>query len=293
MLGRLIPAGGGPPLLLLKEKLSVGRAPSNDLSVSCGSVSGKHCELELIDGFWWVRDLGSRNGTAVDNVRCQQSRVVPGSVLRLANQRFRIDYQAPETAAEEDSALGFLMAGDSKVELSLEPKSSLSSASSRSVVSAPAVPHQPIDQSSIFRALGKLVPCSGGDPLPLLDSPLTIGRSSRSDVSLKFADVSARHCTLTFEEGFWVAEDLQSTNGVRVNGERIERKVLLPGDRLSIASHRFNIHYVPQGSLPPSDGDTFSMGLLEKLGLKDASRLEQQKLNDNAEDKDHPKRYVL
>ncbi len=298
MLGRLIPVGGGSPLLLLREKMSVGRSASNDLPVSCGSVSGKHCELELIDGFWWVRDLGSRNGTAVDNVRCQRSRIAPGSILRLANQRFRIDYQAPKASIADDSAVSYLLAGDSKVELSFGSSASVSSSSFVAAESPPrqkpATELRPAYQNTgLFRALGKLVPLSGGDPLPLLESPLVVGRRSACDLALKFADVSSRHCTLTFEEGFWVVEDQQSTNGVRVNGERVERKVLFPDDRLSIASHRFIIHYVPQGSLPPSDGDTFSKGLLEKLGLKDSSLLVQQKLNEHTEHEDQPKRYTL
>ncbi len=302
MLGRLIPVGGGPPLLLLKDRVRVGRAPSNDVPVSCGSVSGEHCELELIGGYWWVRDLGSRNGTAVDNVRCQHSRIVPGSVLRLANQRFRIDYPIPKNASEEDKAISFLIEAGSGVDLSLEPKplpAARAAAPSvpsiapsmRRTVSVPA--EQPDVAAQVFRALGKLVPCSGGDPLPLLSSPVTIGRSSRSDLQLKLADVSSCHCILAFEDGYWVVEDQQSTNGVRVNGFRVKRKVLFPDDRLSVASHRFIIHYVPQGSLPPSDGDTFSQGLLEKLGVKDSSRLEQLQLRDDAEDDSKSRRYRL
>jgi pSer/pThr/pTyr-binding forkhead associated (FHA) protein len=147
--------------------------------------------------------------------------------------------------------------------------------------------------TQLHRAQGKLIPCSGGDPIPLLGSPLVIGRRNENDIVLQFGDVSGRHCTLQFEEGFWVAEDMQSRNGVRVNGERITRKVLFPDDRLSIASHRFNIHYVPQGSLAPPDGDTFSKGLLEKLGLKDISQLDQQKLDEQDEDDTKSQRYSL
>ncbi|MBC7966993.1 MAG: FHA domain-containing protein, partial [Fuerstia sp.] len=101
MLGRLTPVGGGIPIILLKRNVTLGRDPANDHAIACGSVSGKHCELELIDGYWWVRDLGSRNGTSVNNVRCQTSRILPGGVLRMANQRFRLDYKEPKVSADE------------------------------------------------------------------------------------------------------------------------------------------------------------------------------------------------
>ena len=147
--------------------------------------------------------------------------------------------------------------------------------------------------SQIRRYLGKLVPCGGGDPIALLQSPLIIGRRSACDIALRFPDVSSRHCTLSYEEGFWVAEDLQSRNGIRVNGERVERKVLFPDDRVSIAGHRFTIHYRPEGSVPPIEEDTFSKSLLEKIGLKDPSRLDQKKLLSDSEDDDQPTRITL
>lgn len=300
MFGRLTPAGGGPQFVLLKSRVTLGRDPACDHVIPSAGISGKHCELELIDGYWWVRDLGSRNGTAVNNVRCQTSKILPGGILRLANLRFRLDYREPRVRSEEDQALDLLM----------EPAPADSVARS-TVVSGDSVvqkrrpdqerPRQDrIDLPAAGRSghqrryLGKLVPCGGGDPIALLQTSLLIGRRSACDIALRFPDVSSRHCTLTFEDGYWVAEDLQSRNGIRVNGERVDRKVLYPEDRLSIAGHRFIIHYTPEGSSPPSDEDTFSKGLLEKIGLQDLSRLDQKRIPGAADnDDDRPKRISL
>lgn len=299
MLGRLTPIGGGPPLLLLNKTVTLGRDPSNDHAIPCGSVSSKHCELQMIDGYWWVRDLGSRNGTAVNNVRCQKQRIMPGEILRLANQRFRLDYRSPSVISDEDAALNLLLEATPAVAPQKSTHASTQSVTpqgqpireQRSSVNA----QLPVGSGAqrIRRYLGKLVPCGGGDPIGLLESPLLIGRRSACDIALRFPDVSSRHCTLTFEEGFWVVEDLGSRNGIRVNGERVERKVLMPEDRISVAGHRFIIQYTPEGIAPPSDGNTFSKSLLEKIGLKDLNRLEQRGLHGDSDDEERPKRMTL
>ena len=302
MLGRLTPVGGGIAIILLKSIVTLGRDPANDIAIACGSVSGKHCELELIDGYWWVRDLGSRNGTSVNNVRCQTSRILPGGVLRMANQRFRLDYKEPRVSADEEVAMSLLMevvptvptapVGSSRPAIaeSLTPnRQTIRRQSDSSHASTPVI--SPV--KSVRRFLGKLVPCGGGDPIPLLESPLLVGRRSACDITLRFPDVSSRHCSLTYEDGFWVVDDCGSRNGVRVNGERAERKVLYPEDRISFASHRFIIHYTPEGSVPPAEEDTFSKSLLEKIGMKDLSRLEQKRIPGAASDDDQPKRMTL
>jgi adenylate cyclase len=300
MSGRLTPVGGGPPFFLLKNQLTLGRDPNCDHVIPSAGVSGKHCELELIDGYWWVRDLGSRNGTAVNNVRCETSKILPGGILRLANLRFRLDYKEPRVRSEEDQALLLLMEPEPAAVPARSTAISGDSVAQRSGSGEDRTRQNRIDaraaggSSHLRRFLGKLVPCGGGDPIALLQSPLLIGRRSACDITLRFPDVSSRHCTLTFEDGYWVAEDLQSRNGIRVNGERVDRKVLFPEDRISIASHRFIIHYTPEGSAPPSDEDTFSKGLLEKIGLQDLSRLDQKRIpGANEKDDDRPKRISL
>src|SRR5262245_19405305 len=92
MFGQLVPCGGGDPLPLLKPSLVVGRTPDCDLTLPFGTVSSRHCVLERRDGAWHVRDLGSRNGIRIDGVRTSEGRLLPGSVLWIAQNRYQVDY---------------------------------------------------------------------------------------------------------------------------------------------------------------------------------------------------------
>ena len=92
MLGELLPVGGGDPIPLLKPILTVGRRESSDIVLRFPNVSGNHCELELADGFWHVRDLYSRNGTKVNGERVKKQRLDPDDKLSVARHVFEIHY---------------------------------------------------------------------------------------------------------------------------------------------------------------------------------------------------------
>ena len=63
------------------EKTAIGRSHEGDLVVLAASVSREHAELRRSDAGWQVRDLGSRNGTFVDGVRCQGRVPLPGRAV--------------------------------------------------------------------------------------------------------------------------------------------------------------------------------------------------------------------
>ena len=60
-----------------------------------------------------------------------------------------------------------------------------------------------------------------GERIPLRD-PLLIGRSAMSDVAIEDDWISAQHLRLHRQNGAWLAEDLGSTNGTRVNGRPLK-----------------------------------------------------------------------
>jgi adenylate cyclase len=90
-----------------------------------------------------------------------------------------------------------------------------------------------------------LVPDAGGDEIPLVRPVIVVGRRETCDICMRFTNVSGKHCELAFRAGKWWIQDLGSQNGVRVNGYRVKTAILNPGDRISIARHKYSIDYAP------------------------------------------------
>jgi pSer/pThr/pTyr-binding forkhead associated (FHA) protein len=125
---------------------------------------------------------------------------------------------------------------------------------------------------------GELVPVGGGDAIPLVSEVMTIGRRQSCDIRLNFQNISGTHCELAFKNGVWHVRDLNSTNGVKVNGERTLRRPLRPGDEIEIAKHRYIIQYQLQGGtkideiFSEEEDNVFGQSLMEKAGLEKNKR---------------------
>src|SRR4051812_38178558 len=61
-----------------------------------------------------------------------------------------------------------------------------------------------------------------------------LGRSRECDVVLGDPNISRRHAEVRREGGGWTVVDLGSTNGIKVNGRRVDQAVLEPGDRITM-----------------------------------------------------------
>ncbi|MHB8170054.1 MAG: FHA domain-containing protein [Thermincolia bacterium] len=73
-----------------------------------------------------------------------------------------------------------------------------------------------------------------------IDRNITIGRESANDVRVEDSFASHEHARLFYHKGQYWLEDLGSTNGTFVNGQRIkDATVLLSGDRLKIGGVTF------------------------------------------------------
>jgi putative nucleotidyltransferase with HDIG domain len=66
--------------------------------------------------------------------------------------------------------------------------------------------------------------------------PLTIGRDPENVIILDHTAISRFHCRITYEKDQYFVHDLGSTNGTYLNGRRVTRERLSPGDELIIAN---------------------------------------------------------
>ena len=74
-----------------------------------------------------------------------------------------------------------------------------------------------------------------GVTFPLEGDQLIIGRDASNHVAINDAEISRKHSRLSFQGGKYVLEDLGSTNGTFVNGQRLAGPVVLkPGDVVSL-----------------------------------------------------------
>lgn len=77
--------------------------------------------------------------------------------------------------------------------------------------------------------------------IELKSQSVSIGRSADNTVQIKQASVSLWHARVSQENGQWVLEDLNSTNGTRVNEADVQHSVLHDGDIIGIGEYK--IHF--------------------------------------------------
>ena len=69
----------------------------------------------------------------------------------------------------------------------------------------------------------------------------TVGRAPRADFVVDAPLVSRLHCRLTLQADGLLVEDLESTNGTFVNGERVTKLVMRSGDALRVGRMEFSV----------------------------------------------------
>jgi pSer/pThr/pTyr-binding forkhead associated (FHA) protein len=97
--GQLSPCGGGDLIPLMKDKLTIGRRGAIDIQLEFPNISSQHCRLTLEHGYWFVRDLGSRNGTKVDGRSIVRKRLDPGCKIAFAKHEYVVQYDPQSLGA--------------------------------------------------------------------------------------------------------------------------------------------------------------------------------------------------
>jgi NADPH-dependent 2,4-dienoyl-CoA reductase/sulfur reductase-like enzyme/pSer/pThr/pTyr-binding forkhead associated (FHA) protein len=234
--------------------MTVGRQEGVYLLIDHISVSRRHAEISYNNGWYMLRDLGSSNGTFLNNIRLEKNKaynlksgdeVLFGKVIyqfQRKVEKSEITYKNLETGMYttqmHEMATGFY--------------------SPTAVAPVPAVSYQPVlnargelflpgAQRSVpaevvatFGANPVLIAVQRGIPvvLPLRrGKSFTLGRGKTSDLVLTDMAASRRHAEIIPKVDGLYIRDLDSSNGITVNQVTLDNPYRLThGDRIQIGS---------------------------------------------------------
>ena len=100
---RLVSLEGRGHILLDRVLIVVGRHRRCDVALDSLRVSRQHCCLALDVDRVLVRDLGSRNGTWINDTRIDEGVLQPGDELRIGHLRYALDLEAREDGRATES----------------------------------------------------------------------------------------------------------------------------------------------------------------------------------------------
>ncbi|MDP3232138.1 MAG: FHA domain-containing protein [Myxococcales bacterium] len=216
------------------DELVVGRAEGNDLILAEGGVSRKHARFFLEGTDVMVEDLGSANGTIVNDERIEgPTKLEPGATIVLG------DYEASvKVGSKSRPKVDKSQAKPSgRATGAIKRPEGLARGDGRSTKVMPAVKgpassgaRRPSRAGSTGPSLRGLSGPVTGKSFPLT-GVMVVGRVAGVDLRVDDDSVSRRHAELETSGGEVVLRDLGSANGTTVNGTPIsEDTTLSAGD---------------------------------------------------------------
>ncbi len=89
----------------------------------------------------------------------------------------------------------------------------------------------------------QLVAISEGPSIVLNKPIVLLGRHSECDVQIESQKISRKHCCIILLKDKALIRDLGSTNGITINGKKVQEGSIGPGDELTIGNCKYILHW--------------------------------------------------
>ena len=238
----------------IEDELTLGRSRNNTVEVPSRDISGQHARItrDPDNGNYYLEDLGSLNGTALDGVETLGRETLGRMHVVTLAGRFDFIFMGPEitanagpaegqVAGSEAATLDMTQAGSELPTLPKDLAERLSEVEStppreRTAVEleVPVVPAALRAPAEDAAAAGPLaLEVLRGAPVaryPLVEGENLVGRASRAGVRIESPEISRRHATLELHDGTVTLRDEGSRNHTYVGDRRItEMTTIEPG----------------------------------------------------------------
>jgi ABC transport system ATP-binding/permease protein len=236
---------------LIRDEITVGRQEGNTVRLTEQNISRRHARFIREGGVLYVEDVKSYNGIKVNGTLIAQK-----TGLKDGDQILIGDYKLALKADDASRTLGF---GASRPRVASEaptpapaasappPAQSPSSmAPSDMIEGAPTIPVRTLADQGLLSGGPTVTPSRlvaistqlAGTEFVLDRASLVIGRTAENDIILNHKSISRHHAKVIRDGDKYIVVDLESANGVRVNGIQQERSVLDSGDVIEMGHVR-------------------------------------------------------
>ncbi len=277
------------------DSVRFGRLDTCDIVLEDGGISREHAELEREGDGWVIADLGSRNGTFVNDAQVHRQRLRQGDVVRLGPGVTIELLGAPAGGATmppgrklpRGVVIGGGAAGASAVASEPAPAPSRGGRSASRPAARGENASARSNPFSFTETLWELSPRSAvGHASVIRSSITTVGRDPGAGMPLDDESVSRMHARIDREGDALIVTDLKSSNGTSVNGENILRAGLRPGDLVAFGDVQFK---VSRRSAPAWNRIALAVGAIVVLVAVIAGAL---KISESLGERDNVKRMA-
>ena len=223
---RVTEAGATRTVQVRGDRAVLGRSPECEVPLEDTGVSRRHAEIEKEGEGWRLRDLGSRNGTFVNDRPIERAWVSARDAIRLGPDVDVVLLDAPtrDTSRNED------FPGD-------EDGSSSPDRATRKMDE-----RRRAGPSWLTRVTWRLEPSAAGSPVQrLTGGATTVGRDPSAGIMLEDDSVSRIHARLEARAGELVVTDLKSRNGTHVGDAPVLQASLAPDDTVRFGDVEFRV----------------------------------------------------
>lgn len=218
-----------PPFQMKKEQIWLGRDLSCDLvfEPDAAMVSRRHAQISRQNAGFFLTDNNSFNGTLVKGQRISTpTQLYHGDEIQLGMCGPVLKFILPSQVAPKGASLAGQRAVAHSQNAALN--SQVEQISPKTMVLKGDSVVKKITRSKDAQLLMSL---KFGEK-----NELIIGRGEKNDIRLDGLQISNRHARLQKNANGIYIEDLGSTNGVYLNGQRVQRQIISKSDQVQVGS---------------------------------------------------------
>ncbi|MBK8696936.1 MAG: FHA domain-containing protein [Deltaproteobacteria bacterium] len=234
---------------LTRDELTIGRKDGNSIRLTERNVSRRHARIVKRNEGFFLEDLASYNGIVINGARLAESKPMRGGdQILIGDYKLQVVEEAGAQPTPPPPAPAPVASEHAAPLLAATPSTAPNAgAPGLAALNDPLAPASagaggaPVPEHIRGMRVVFLAPAGVPAPVMLDRLPMILGRSESADIALAFSSISREHARLFVEDDKLFIEDMGSSNGVQVNGEKHRKSELAAGDMVQLGVVEFRV----------------------------------------------------